>query len=132
MKKENFIKSSFNVLMISLISCERVIIEAPNNQGPDDDTRLEARAISTFIPTDDYWTDERLICYDDPKDEAVNESYGTGEFYTFKFNSTTIPREGQSRHLLQHQIHPHRPTRPSLMPLPHRLRFHLEPRHHES
>ena len=54
-------------------------------------TRLEARAISTFIPADDYWTGERLICYDDPKDEAVNESYGTGEFYTFKFNSTTIP-----------------------------------------
>ena len=45
MKKENFIKSSFNVLMISLfnvlmislVSCERVIIEAPNNQGSDDD-----------------------------------------------------------------------------------------------
>ena len=54
-------------------------------------TRLEARAISSFVPSDEYWSGERLICYDDPKDESVNESYGTGEFYTFKFNSTTIP-----------------------------------------
>ena len=45
MKIENFIKSSFNVLMISLfnvlmislVSCEKVIIEAPSNQGSDDD-----------------------------------------------------------------------------------------------
>ena len=45
MRKGNFIKSLFhgliisliNVLMISLISCEKYVIEVPNNQSSDND-----------------------------------------------------------------------------------------------